>query len=283
MVGGRRMKKVFFFCFILFFIYLFYSNWQINVTKYEIHSDQIPTSFKGFKIAQVSDLHNRDFGKENNRLIKKIHAQNPDIVVLTGDMVSTTDTDFTPFYDFVSEVANNYPTYYIVGNHEQALEEHKLKEIEQFLDANGVIRLDNEVVTLEDGADKIYVYGMWFHLMYYKNAKDDSIHFGVEQMNKIISPPKDGFAIGLIHNPVYFHTYANWGMDLVLSGHMHGGIINVPFKGGLLSPEIEFFPTFDAGYFSYKDSQMIISRGLGDSISIPRLFNMPELVMIELK
>lgn len=277
------MKRGFFVCFILFLIYVVYSNWQINVTTYEIYSDEIPTSFKGFKIAQVSDLHNRDFGEGFTRLIKKIHAQNPDIVVLTGDMVSATDTDFTPFYHFITEITNYYPIYYIVGNHEQALEEQKLKELKQFLTANGVIILDNEFVTLEDGEDKIYLYGMWYHLMYYKNAKDNSIHFGTEQMNKILSTKKDGFSIGLIHNPVYFHTYADWGMDLVLSGHMHGGIINVPFKGGLLSPEIEFFPTFDAGYFKYKDSQMIISRGLGDSIPIPRLFNTPELVMIELK
>lgn len=277
------MKRGFFICFIMFLIYVVYSNWQINVTTYEIYSEEIPTSFKGFKIAQVSDLHNRDFGEGSSRLIKKIHAQNPDIVVLTGDMVSTTDTDFTPFYQFISEITNDYPIYYIVGNHEQALEEQKLTELKQFLTSNGVIILDNEFVTLEDGEDKIYLYGMWFHLMYYKNAKDESIHFGIEQMNKILSTKKDGFSIGLIHNPVYFHTYADWGMDLVLSGHMHGGIINVPFKGGLLSPEIEFFPTFDAGYFTYKDSQMIISRGLGDSIPIPRLFNTPELVIIELK
>lgn len=277
------MKKGFFVCFILFLIYFVYSNWQINVTTYEIHSDEIPTSFKGFKIAQVSDLHNRDFGEGSNRLIKKIHAQNPDIVVLTGDMVSSKDTYFTPIYQFITELSNHYPIYYIVGNHEQALEEQKLTELKQFLSSNGVIILDNDFVTLEDGEDKIYLYGMWYHLMYYKNAKDDSIHFGVEQMNKILSTKKEGFSIGLIHNPVYFHTYADWGMDLVLSGHMHGGIINVPFKGGLLSPEIEFFPTFDAGYFTYKDSQMIISRGLGDSIPIPRLFNTPELVIIELK
>lgn len=277
------MKRGFFVCIILFLTYVVYSNWQINVTTYEIYSDEIPTSFKGFKIAQVSDLHNRDFGEDSNRLIKKIHAQNPDIVVLTGDMVSTKDTDFTPFYQFISEITKHYPIYYIVGNHEQALEEQKLIELSQYLTSHGVIILDNDYVTLEDGEDKIYLYGMWFHLMYYKNAKNDSIYFGTEQMDKILATKKDGFSIGLIHNPVYFHTYADWGMDLVLSGHMHGGIINVPFKGGLLSPEIEFFPTFDAGYFTYKDSQMIISRGLGDSIPIPRLFNTPELVIIELK
>ena len=277
------MKKIFLLCFLVMFIYLFYSNWQIKVTHYEIQSEEIPTSFKGFKIAHVSDLHNRDFGSKNNRLIKKIDKQSPDIVVLTGDMVSATNRNFDAFFTFVEQIASKYPTYYIVGNHEQALDNEYQKEIYNFLQSVGVIRIDNDVIVLEDGEDQINLYGIWYHLMYYKNAKDNSIHFGTEQMNKIVGQAKEGFNIGLIHNPVYFETYADWGMDLVLSGHMHGGIINVPFKGGLLSPEKEFFPQYDAGYFEYNCSQMVISRGLGDSIKIPRLFNMPELVMVELK
>lgn len=277
------MKKFLLLLILALFIYTIYSNWQIKVTNYEIHSEEIPTSFKGFKIAQVSDLHNRDFGEENNRLLKKLDKQSPDIVVLTGDMVSTSDQNFEAFFSFTKKVASKYPTYYIVGNHEQALDSNYQEEIYNYLDSIGVTTIDNDVVVLEDGEDKINLYGIWYHLMYYKNAKDDSIHFGTEQMSKIVGQAKEGFNIGLIHNPVYFETYADWGMDLVLSGHMHGGIINVPFKGGLLSPEKEFFPKYDAGYFKYNHSQMIISRGLGDSIKIPRIFNTPELVIIELK
>lgn len=273
---------------ILFFIIeLIMSKEVITVTKNIIESDQIPHSFDGFKILQISDLHSKEFGKDNRRLIKSIDELEPDLIAITGDMINRKETDYSVFYELVANLVDKYPIYYIVGNHEQNLDEEVLEEMLDYIEGLGVQVLDNEKVTIEKDGEAINLYGLWFHLRYYRdlsNEYTEDYYFGTKQIKKILGrAEEEDFNILLAHNPVYFDTYSTWGADLTLSGHMHGGMVRIPFVGGLFSPEQEFFPEYDGGIYEDGYNTMIVSRGLGSGKAGFRFFNKPELVLITLK
>lgn len=261
-------------------------NNVLQVSQYTVTSHEIPASFKGFKILQLSDLHSKNFGNDNHRLAKKIDGENPNMIVMTGDMINTKDADFEVFINLAKQLSKKYDTYYVVGNHEQNLSENKLKMLMNELEQSGVKVLDNEKVAITKGNNSINLYGMWFNLKYYKDvsagyAKD--VHFGAEQMKSVLgNVDDDSYNVMLTHNPVYFSTYSSWGADLTLSGHMHGGMMKMPFKGGLLSPEKEFFPEYDAGKYRIDGKELIVNRGLGNGGFGIRMFNRPEISVITL-
>ena len=198
-------------------------------------------------------MHSKNFGNRNNKLIKKINSENPDIVVMTGDMVNTKDTDFEVFINLAEQISKRYDTYYIVGNHEQNLNDDRRKILIDKLNEIGIRVLDNEKVTITRGTESINLYGLWFALRYYKDLNNEytkDVFFGAKQIQTILGNLDiDSYNILLTHNPLYADTYSNWGADLTLSGHIHGGMIRIPFIGGLLSPERKFFPKYDAGKY----------------------------------
>ncbi len=224
---------------------IYFDNNSLEVSQYIVKSNKIPTAFKGFKIILLSDLHSKSFGNSNDELIKKITSENPDIVVMTGDMVNSIDTDFEVFINFAKRISNTYNTYYVVGNHEQRLSDDKRKALIDNLNEIGVIVLDNERVTITRGTDSINLYGLWFNPRYYKGLNNEytkDVFFGAEQIRTILGNlDNDSYNILLTHNPLYADAYSDWGADLTLSGHIHGGMIRIPFLGGLLSPERRFF------------------------------------------
>lgn len=267
-----------------------YSNHFLSVKNYTVKSPKLPNSFKGYKIALITDLHNASFGKDNNILIKKLEEAAPDLVLLGGDMVSTSDTDYSVFFSLAEKLAESYDTYFIVGNHEQALGEERTELFYQSVESLGVKTLNNKMVTLEKNGEKINLYGMWFNLRYYTDRSEDATHteqnyyFGTDAMEEILGKPNnENFNLLLTHNPLYFETYAKWGADLTLSGHTHGGMIRIPFKGGVYSPEKTFFPEYDGGLFEKQNKTLIVSRGLGNGTEGFRLFNPPELVFVVLE
>lgn len=279
-----------FFIFIIFIIAEFIiSNSFLCVTKVTIKDKKIPASFDGYKIVQLSDLHDKSFGKDNSRLIRIIKKQNPDIIVLTGDMVNSSDTDFQSLYSFSEQLVNICPVYYIVGNHEQMLSFQLYKQMINKLREIGINVLDNEKTTLSKSSEKIYLYGMWFNLRYYRNLSNLSVeaqdyYLTEDKIEQLLGRAKtSNYNILLTHNPVYFDTYSSWGADLTLSGHLHGGMIRIPFKGGLLSPEVKFFPEYDAGIFENNGNKMFVSRGLGNGTFGARFFNIPEIGVIILE
>lgn len=272
--------------FIAVFISYIISLFKIDVSKYEVISDKIPKAFDGFRILQLSDLHNKKFNKDNEKLINKIIKQNPDIIVITGDMVSSNSSNFDSFFDVINGLSGKYPIYYIFGNHEQRLPIEKQALIIGKLKEYGVKVLNNNSEFINKDDEYIQIYGITQSLVYYNNYLKNKKTYSYEEKDiKRVFPvvDKEKFNILLSHNPLYFEAYEKWGADLTFSGHVHGGLINIPFVGGLLSPERKLFPKYSGGEYVIDESKLIVSRGLGFSTINLRVFNNPEICLVELK
>lgn len=271
----------------IIFMTIYLSNTLILVSKYTITSAKIPLSFNNFKIVQLSDLHSASFGNDNQVLIKKIISLKPNIIVMTGDMVNSEDKNFDVFLHLAKSVSQKYRTYYVIGNHEQNLKDSKLTFLTNQLASMGIKVLNNTKIELSNDNEKINLYGMWFNLKYYKdvsNSNTKNIYFDETKMQKITGNcDSKRFNILLTHDPLYFETYNEWGADLTLSGHIHGGIIRIPFIGGLLSPERKFFPKYSAGEYHMNSHTMIVNRGLGNGNFGIRIFDNPDISVITLK
>lgn len=263
---------------ILWFVW---QNTSLMITNITVNSERLPASFDGFRIAQVSDLHNTEFGSENCRLIDSLRVIQPDIVVITGDLVDSRRTNIDVSLKAVDQMVPIAPTYYINGNHESRIDEYE--RLRTGLEEMGVTVLENEKVTLERKGETISLFGvcdpdfdpdMW--------TKDGHIIMS-EQLEALDISGDDGFSILLSHRPERFGLYVEHGVDLVFSGHAHGGQVRLPWIGGLFAPQQGLFPQYDAGLFTEKDTQMIVSRGLGNSVFPFRVGNRPEIVVAQLQ
>lgn len=282
----KRVRNVIFLLLIFGIVRVYIDNNLLQISHYTVKSDKISRAFNGFKILQLSDLHSRDLGKENQKLIDKINGEKPDIVVMTGDMINAADTNFEVFIHLAKQISENYNTYYIVGNHEQILRGNKLKSLIKTIKAFGIKVIDNKKVTITKGKDSISLYGLWINLKYYKDARDENEkneYIGKGQVKTILGNiDKNSYNILLTHNPLYFDTYANWGADLTLTGHIHGGMIRIPFMGGMFSPERKLFPKYSGGKYKIGYKELIVNRGLGNGEFPIRIFNRPEISVVTL-
>lgn len=255
-----------------------------KVSNVEIKSSKLPEVFDGYKIVQLSDLHSKSFGNNNEMLIDMIDKESPNIIVMTGDMVTANEKDFTVFYSLVKELTKKYRVYYVYGNHEGELSLKLKSEITAFLKENGVIVLDNDYISIEKNNEKINLYGLCYTQKYY-SYKGGKKHIITENYikNKLGTIDKNKYNILLTHNPLFFDAYSGYGFDLTLSGHVHGGLIRLPFIGGILSPERKFFPQYSAGVYEKGNSKLVVSRGLSRGTKGFRFFNRPDVVSITLK
>lgn len=271
---------------LLICISLIISFFVIDVTDYKVESPKIPKSFNGFKIVHLSDLHNFSYGSDNKKILNKLEKIKPDIVVLTGDMVNTNSKNFNTFYKLAKNLSEKYEVYYIMGNHEMKLPTNKQVEIKAYLKSLKINLLDNTQTILQKGNDSINLYGLEQPIYTYKNnfKKDKTENLTLEKMQELLLlPDTHKFNILLSHSPFDFEIFSKWGADLVLSGHVHGGLVRLPFIGGVLSPERALFPKYSGGEYILDNSKMILSRGLGNGTVNLRIFNNPEICIIELK
>lgn len=258
------------------------SNKLVKVSKYNIKSNKVPLEFDNYKIIQLSDFHNYKYlGKDNKIVIDKINEEKPDIIVMTGDMVNKYDNNFENFFKLVEILSEKYNIYYIVGNHEKRLKKNHLSLIIKKLEGLGIKILNNSKITLMKEKDYINIYGIDIPLFFYKIKNKPS------NINEILNASLNScssseYNVLLAHNPLYFDEYANYNVDLTLSGHVHGGMIRLPFIGGILSPERKFFPKYSSGVYSINNKKLIVSRGMGHSKPGIRILNMPEIVSITL-
>lgn len=253
---------------ILFLLWIYIGNTALEINKYNIKSKKIPNSFDGYKIAQISDLHNAEFGEGNAKLIKMLKNTESDMIVITGDIVDFSNTDIDVAISFAKEASKIAPTYYVNGNHEAAVEEYS--KLKQALIEVGVTVLENETVEIISGADNIMLTGL----------NDPLFNKEPVLLDELI-PQNDSYKILLAHRPEYFNVYSG-KVDLVFSGHAHGGQFIIPFVGGFVAPGQGFFPEYYSGVYSQDGTDMVVSRGLGNSIIPVRINNRPEIVLVEL-
>lgn len=272
------MKRWIYVCIIVLLlitvIWCIYDNLRLTLTTYTVSSERIPSEFKGFRILQISDLHNANFGRNNETLIRTISNAKPDIIVITGDIVDSHRTDYDHAVHVAEAAAAIAPTYYVPGNHEARI--GSFGKLSQLLSDAGVTVLRNQFVKIKKDDQQLYMIGLEDQTFTLRQHAET-----LEVINSLSSVDTP-YTILLSHRPELFNVYVKSNVDLVLSGHAHGGQFRLPVVGGLFAPGQGFFPTYDAGQFQTGNTTMIVSRGLGNSIFPFRFNNPPELVLIEL-
>lgn len=260
-------------------IWIAWGNTALQLTEYTITSDKLPYGFDGFRIIQVSDLHNTEIGDKNEKLLEMITSAKPDIIVFTGDIIDSRKTDIDIALAFAKEAVKIAPCYYITGNHESNVEEYDT--FKGGLISQGITVLENKSVYIEKSNDKICLIGVSDPLF----STDNESHSSVIMKNTLdlMNIKGDYFTVLLSHRPELFKVYKEYPIDLVLSGHAHGGQFRIPFLGGVFVPSQGLFPEYDSGMFYENGTSMIISRGIGNSVIPVRINNRPEVVLIELK
>ena len=267
----------------IFFILLIWTVWgnkALMVSTISISSSHIPAAFSGFRIAQVSDLHNSEFGKNNTELLKLLSESRPDIIAITGDLIDANHTDVGIALGFAQESVRIAPTYYVTGNHEAASPQYDT--LKAGLEEAGVIVLEDEAVSLERNGETITLLGLGDPDFTVKGDMFGETSAMVSTKLKNLDDGEGGYTILLSHRPELFETYVNCSIDLVFAGHAHGGQFRLPFIGGLVAPNQGMFPQYDAGLYTDGSTSMVVSRGIGNSIIPFRFNNRPEIVLVEL-
>ena len=265
--------------FLVLIVWTAWGNTALELNTYTISSRELPDAFDGYRIAQVSDLHNAKFGDGNQRLLEMLREAEPDMIAITGDLIDSRKTNIAVALAFAKEAIQIAPCYYVSGNHEARVSEYR--ELKTGLVASGVTVLEDELAEIKVSGESITIIGVndpSFSADYL--AGDAAV---MDEKLSAFAAEDAGFTILLSHRPELFDTYVSHDMDLVLSGHAHGGQFRLPLIGGLVAPNQGLFPKYDAGLYSENHTNMIVSRGLGNSIIPFRFNNRPEVVLIELK
>lgn len=274
------MKKAILFTLIfavIGYVYFIWGNNSLSVSKYTVSPESLPKNFDGYRIVQISDLHNKSFG---GRLIQEIDNLLPDIIVITGDIIDSYHTKPEIALEFAEKAIEIAPVFYVTGNHESRIESYP--EFRESLEKIGVTVLDCKGVRIVRDDEEIYLAGMEELTFFGASVINEKTADYVEKLNILAEKKGERIGILLSHRPEIFDTYVQSGFDIVFTGHAHGGQIRLPFVGGILTPNQGFFPEYDAGIFQKGNTNMIISRGLGNSIFPLRIGNRPEIVVCDL-
>ena len=256
---------------MLLIILFFAFRIDIKVVEINVQSDKVTESLK---LALITDLHSCDYGENQSELLDKIYLQEPDIVLLGGDIVD----DILPqanAKEFLFAISEKYPTFYVSGNHE--FWSGEVDEIKQMIRDYGIFVLEGTSITLEIKEQKITIFGI------------DDPEVGQQQFNQQLENCANNlqvndFSVLLTHRPELISTYSNYDFDLILAGHAHGGQWRIPgVVNGILAPNQGLFPKYAGGLYMFANTSMIVSRGLArESTKIPRIFNRPEVVIINI-
>ena len=254
------------------------SRYRIVDTEYSLYYEKLPQSFDGYRIVQLSDLHTAQFGENKENLISVVTEQNPDIIVITGDLlirhaVKTSGEQTKAIRPFLEELSQIAPCYFVSGNHEWASGE--ISDLTSLLSELDIVYLNNEFVLLEKGGESIVLAGVEDPNGLADMMKPD------ELVATISNNYPDKYTLLLAHRNNWLTKYPDLPVDTILCGHAHGGIVRLPLVGGVLGTEMDIFPKYDAGIFNEGSYDMVVSRGLGGQI--PRFLNNPEVVTVILK
>lgn len=274
-------------CLSIILIISYFENRKLTTTEYHISDIRVPKAFNGFHIVHLSDLHNAEFGAHNEQLIDVINELKPDIIIITGDLIiGKPEQDIAESVDFMNRLCDIAPVYFSMGNHELRVSLYEdvygdmWKQFMERVSPKVHLLFDEKAAIIKNG-DQIWLYGLNLTPELYKRIiqtpmPDDYLDSLFGACN-----PKE-YHIFMAHNPDYFVDYAKWGANLTFAGHVHGGMIRIPWLGGALSPMIHFFPKYDKGLFKEMGQYMILSGGLGNHTFKFRVNNLPEVVSVKL-
>lgn len=288
MTGKKRLRilQIFIFIVVLGTVWYAYMMWKPPVfvkTKYCITSDKITSPIR---VAHLSDIHNREYGEGNCELLETVADENPDVIVVTGDMVSSKDEDVRPAVSLIEKLTEIASVYVVYGNHDINNDALYNRNLGQMLEEAGAKVLDFSYEDIDVNGQTVRIgglYGFCFPEKYLEFG--DGNRKECDFLNDF--QDTEGYTMLLTHMPVVWLEYEGleeWKMDCVFSGHSHGGQIVLPILGPVIAPDQGWFPDRVAGLFSSEDgtTQMIVSGGLGDSIKFPRINNDPELVIVDI-
>lgn len=254
-------------------LFWWFENETIVTETITVSSDKIPETFDGFRIAVLADIHGEVFGENSSYLLQKTAAVTPDIIVINGDLIDEVShlEMLPPLLDGLVEIA---PVFFVTGNHEWAV--GCLDRLLVLLEEHGVTVLSNEYRDLTIGSGSIVLAGI----------DDPNGPFDQKQPDELMAEIKDArgetYTLMLAHRNDSLDMWAELGTDLVLCGHGHGGVVRIPFVGGLIGVDRSLFPDYTAGLYQKGGTDMVVSRGLGNSVVDFRIFNRPHLLVVEL-
>lgn len=266
----RKFKWLILFCVLLTaYIIIGFAYTSLEVNEYTYTSTKLPKDFDGYKIVQLSDLHHKNFGSNQSELIELIKAQEPDLILLTGDIVDKDHTDMTPIIDLFDGIKGIAPIYYVTGNHElDKGATSNYGELLALMDKYGIVDLDDKSVEITKGDSSIYLHGQMFRSYYVTDYLSEA--------------DRGKFNILMYHCSDYFDLISDYGYDIIFAGHSHGGIVRIPFIGGIFGNSGNYFPDYAGGVFEKDNCTLFSNRGLGDA-RFPRFYNPPEILSITLK
>lgn len=261
---------------------------HFRTVTYRLSHKKLNGIGKNVRIVFLSDLHNQTYGEKNSRLLRKIKEADPALILIGGDMlVGKKGRSYAPAFTLVRELAGQFPVYYANGNHEQRMKEwpeeygEAYVQYKEELKRAGVHFLENSSQELVCGGCKLRLTGLEIPAECYSHFRKVRMPEGA--VKERIGEAKEGaYEILLAHNPSFMEEYLEWGADLVLSGHLHGGIVCLPGVGGAVSPAFDIFPKYSGGHYREGERDIVVSRGLGVHTICVRLFNPAELVVLEI-
>ncbi len=277
--GIRKQILIIITTIVLLGLFFYWQNNDIVITSADYTNAAVPAGFDGFRILQVSDLHNKEFGKNQKGLMKLTRKIQPDIIVITGDLIDSYRPDVETAMDYVRQAVEIAPVYFVTGNHE--MKSVYYTELSRQLTDTGVNIMDDRAVLLKKNKASIILMGLGDP--YFLSQESGGEEIIKDKLNNISGEEAGTFKILLSHRPELFKLYAEHNIELVFSGHAHGGQFRLPLIGGLYAPNQGFFPGYTNGIIVNKNTSMVVSRGLGNSVIPVRIFNRPELVVVTLR
>lgn len=260
---------------LAFLISLYISNYCIKTSRYTIESDKVQTHVR---IALISDLHSKEFLDGNESLYSKIEQNHPDLILTVGDMISGDNTS-NEALDYLKEVLSSLgeiaPVYYSLGNHE--IRNHRFEDICKTVTDAGAILLDNTFSDITVNSNKLRLGG----ISHYRSWDEENNKY----ISELVDTDNNTFTLLLCHNPEYYlWGVEDYPVDLTVSGHTHGGMLKLPFIGPVYAPEQGWFPKYAAGFYTMEKGYLAVTTGLGSSPEfLPRVFNRPEIMIIDVK
>jgi len=257
------------------------SNTRLVTTEYELSFDNLPDAFDGFRIVLLADIHGAEHGENNERLIEAVQAACPDIIAIAGDLIdryqpgNPVEEQFEIAQNLVENLVPVAPIYFVTGNHEW--DSGMVRPFLEMLKENGVNVLQNQYELFERGGEVLLLAGVDD-----PGGPADMID-PEEFIESIHQKENPDFLVVLYHRNYSLSLFSRVGVDLVLSGHSHGGMVRLPFTDGLIGPNSEFFPSYTSGVYTRRDTNMVVSRGVGNHLGWTRFLNNPEVVVVDLR